>query len=274
MNTFKIFRLLKFSELALGRGYCPGCQTNKTFIKLNGTDIALRCLSCRASLVTLALIDVIQHIFPDIREKSIFELSARGPLVNYLTRHNPNITCSEYFDDINSGEFKNGIMCQDVQKLSFKDNSFDLCTSSEVFEHVPRDNMAFMEIFRVLNTNGVLAFTVPLDLRCDTIERAKIGEDDTIQHLCEPEYHIDPLRGNAPILAFRTYGIDIVNRLVEAGFYRAEIRSNNKFDPWSKTRPIVVAYKSKPSGSSQSPDPLLLHHAERENPSDHQLADS
>jgi SAM-dependent methyltransferase len=263
MDALKVFQLLQWRELSLGRGYCPSCQTEKVFIKLNATDIAVRCLSCRASLVTLALIDVIQHVFPDIRAKSVYELSARGPLVNYLIRNSENVTCSEYFDDINPGELKNGIICQDVQKLTFEDNSFDLCTSSEVFEHVPRDEKAFMEIFRVLKNNGALAFTVPLDLHCDTLERAHIAENGRIQHLCDPEYHIDPLRGNAPILAFRTYGVDIVHRLLEAGFYRAEIRSNSRFDPWSKTRPIVVAYKSRPPASIKSPDPLLLHHAER-----------
>ena len=53
-------------------------------------------------------------------------------------------------------------MCQDVQHLTFDDAEFDICTSTEVFEHVPDDIKGFKEIYRVLKDDGVFIFTVPI----------------------------------------------------------------------------------------------------------------
>ncbi|MEX2335624.1 MAG: class I SAM-dependent methyltransferase, partial [Pseudohongiella sp.] len=230
------------------------------FVKLDSTDIAIRCLSCQASLVTLSLVNVLRSAV-DISESSVYELSARGPLVSYLKKACKDLTCSEFFDDIAPGSYRNGVVCQDVQQLTFKDQTFDVCTSLEVFEHVPADDKGFAEVYRVLKDKGIFVFTVPLDLSADTLERATLGVDGKIEHMTSPEYHIDPLRNNAPILAFRTYGLNIVNSLIAAGFQRAEIRQSKLFSPWGYARPVVVAYKKWAPDHELQSDPLLVHHA-------------
>jgi hypothetical protein len=50
-----------------------------------------------------------------------------------------------------------------------------------------------------------------------TLERAEIRYG-RIVHLVTPEYHGDRLRGRRGVLAFRTYGPDILERLRAAGF--------------------------------------------------------
>lgn len=265
MNALiKAFHMTDWRELSLKRAYCPGCNTRRCFIKLDATEIAVRCLSCQASSITLSLIDVLNVVVGDISTKSVYELSARGSFVNYLRQVCGRLTCSEYFDGINPGAYQKDVVCQDVQQLTFKNKSFDVCTSLEVFEHVANDAAGFAEVCRVLRDDGVMIFTVPIDVTIDTIERAKINADGDVEHLMKPEYHTDPSRANVPILAFRTYGLDIVNKLVAAGFDRAEVRRSSLVNLWGGGRPVVVAYKSWSSGNYPQQDSGLIHHAARE----------
>tara|TARA_B110000444_G_C18814644_1_gene584471 strand:+ start:340 stop:1137 length:798 start_codon:yes stop_codon:yes gene_type:complete len=240
----KVFKILNFKNFSVTKKYCPACDRSRVFLRLNANAISIRCVTCRSSVITLALIDVLRDVMPNFREKSIYELSSRGPFVKFLKDNGVALSCSEYFEDAKLGELKSGVQSQDVQRLTYDDKIFDVCTSSEVFEHVPNDKQGFSEVYRVLRKDGVFVFTVPLDLENHTLERALLNSDGDIEHLHEPEYHIDPIREHEPILAFRTYGVDIFERLTEAGFERAEVRFHAHELPWSDPRPIIVAYKS------------------------------
>lgn len=109
-----------------------------------------------------------------------------------------------------------------------------------MFEHVPDDHRAFAEIHRVLRPGGALVFTVPLMDAGATLERARI-ERGVVVHLVEPEYHGDRLRGPGAVLAFRTYGPDIVGRLGAAGFEAALHRIADGAHAIDGT--VVVAHK-------------------------------
>jgi SAM-dependent methyltransferase len=173
----------------------------------------LRCLSTfrhRAVGVVLAALGL-------GADPSVYELSSRGALCRYLRRTFAQVTVSEFFDDLAPGDVRDGVQCQDVQRLTFDAAAFDLVTSTEVFEHVPDDLQAFAEIHRVLRSGGFLVFTVPLMDADATLERARL-RDGAVEHLVTPEYHGDRLRGRAGVLAFRTYGLDILGRLRTAGF--------------------------------------------------------
>ena len=150
-------------------------------------------------------------------EARVYEMSSRGALCRHLRRTFAQVTMSELFDDVAPGGFRDGVQCQDAQRLTYGDAAFDLVTSTEVFEHVPDDRRAFGEIHRVLRPGGVLLFTVPLMDAATTLERAR-RENGAIVHLLEPEYHGDRLRGRRKVLAFRTYGLDILDRLRAVGF--------------------------------------------------------
>jgi len=49
----------------------------------------------------------------------------------------------------------------DIINLPFTNESFDVVTCFDVFEHVPDDVRAFHEVHRVLKPGGLLVFTVP-----------------------------------------------------------------------------------------------------------------
>jgi SAM-dependent methyltransferase len=147
----------------------------------------------------------------------VYELSSQGALHRHLRHRFRNFYFSEYFDDVPPGGVRKGIPCQDVQDLRLPDDTFDLVTSTEVFEHVPDDAKGFSEIHRVLKPGGWLVFTVPLSKNPVTVERARHLSNGRVEHLLPPEYHSDRLRGRRNVLAYRNYGGDLVERLRNAG---------------------------------------------------------
>jgi SAM-dependent methyltransferase len=165
---------------------------------------------------------VLKELRPWFGNEAVYEMSSRGPLVEFLRREAPRLTCSEYFEDLEPGAWRGGVQCQDVQRLTYAAASFDVCTSTEVFEHVPDDARGFHEIRRVLRPGGVFVFTVPLSQAAATVERAIFAEGK-VEHLLPPVYHGDRIRGRGKVLVYRDYGMDIVERLRRQGFAEAWI---------------------------------------------------
>ena len=179
-----------------------------------------RCLHCLSTPIHRAVGSMVA-VTGLPRDAGVYELSSRGALVRYLRHRFDRLYVSEFFDDLPPGESRHGVPCQDVQELRLPDGSFDLVTSTEVFEHVPDDRRGFREVHRVLRPGGRFIFTVPLRDGGETLERATLAADGTIIHLIPPEFHSDRIRGGRKVLAFRTYGRDICARLAEAGFQSA-----------------------------------------------------
>lgn len=176
-----------------------------------------RCVRCLSTQVHRAAGRCVQQLnLP--RTASVYELSSRGALFRFLQLRFSQFYCSEYFDDVAPGNSKQGVICQDVQKLLLDDARFDLVTSTEVFEHVPNDSLGFAEVFRVLKPDGHFILTVPLFDAAHTVERCVLRADGSLEHRLPPEYHGDRIRGQGRVLAFRNYGRDIVDRMNAVGF--------------------------------------------------------
>lgn len=209
-------------------------------VRLQRGQFGTRCLLCLSTYIHRA----VGIVLDDLNLKSdiaVYELSAHGALFKYLKKRFKNLTCSEYFDGVTPGMFKNGVVCQDVQKLTFKDEIFDLVTSTEVFEHVEHDKMGFAEVNRVLKGGGHFVFTVPLGTSEKTIERA-VRENGEIKHLVEPTFGGDHLRKNG-IIDFRNYGTDIKDRLINANFRKVEIREIRNMTRLIPCKYVIVAEK-------------------------------
>ena len=233
--------LLKPAEFSLAVRRCPYCGPT-VFVRLRRDAVGVRCLRCAASAIHLAIGWGLRDADLQLDRCDVCELSARGPLVDFLARHARTLATSEYFADASSGDFRDGTRCEDVQKLSYADASFDLVTHTEVLEHVPDDARAFAELFRVLRPGGHMIFTVPMHEGPQTVERARL-RDGRVEHLLDPVYHVDPFRHEG-ILAFRDYGSDILDRLRDAGFVDAVISGARGRVPWVADSPIIVARKS------------------------------
>jgi SAM-dependent methyltransferase len=186
-------------------------------------------------------VNVIRSNYSDLARLSVYELSSRGMLVKWLETQARSLATSEYIPDVPLGGLDKGVRCEDVQNLTFEDSTFDLCTSTEVFEHVADDHAGFSEVHRVLRAGGVFIFTVPLSDKQQTVERASLI-DGKVVNLLEPEYHGDPFSENESILCFRNYGEDIIDRLISAGFSSAEL-VEPEFNMMRYARTVVVAKK-------------------------------
>lgn len=215
-------RLLKaarsFEPGALRAGWwaCPICS-NPFQIRLNADEMGVRCMRCGASPVSQSIVDVIRSECADLRTWTVYEMSSRGALVDWLKSHAGSLVTSEYMPGVAPGKSVHGVRCEDVQRLTFDDGSFDLCTSTEVFEHVQDDSAGFAQVRRVLRPGGKFIFTVPLNEAAPTVERVRVHGDQWI-HLLEPEYHGDPFTRGNQVLCMRNYGFDIVERLRAAAF--------------------------------------------------------
>ena len=230
--------MLRPTALRLQSGVCPGCGPT-AFVRLAAHEMAVRCLRCHGSPVHLSMVAALKAVMPDLRNRNVYEMSSRGPLVRFLRHSGSRLTTSEYFDDVPPGTWQGTIQCQDVQRLTYPDASFDLGTSTEVFEHVPDDMAGFREVRRVLRDGGLFVFTVPL-ASAPTVTRAILREGG-IEHLLPPEYHLDAIRSQNSVLSFRDYGADIVERLVGAGFANAEILEVDRSAPRWSARPVILA---------------------------------
>jgi GT2 family glycosyltransferase/glycosyltransferase involved in cell wall biosynthesis/SAM-dependent methyltransferase len=118
-------------------------------------------------------------------------------------------------------EVSRGVTNQDLERLTFPDESFDLVITSDVMEHVRLDDLAHREIRRVLSPGGVYLFTVPHIRSSTTIHRVAIDDPDDPskdRYVMEKEFHGDANSEDGRALAYRAYGTDLDATLAALGF--------------------------------------------------------
>jgi SAM-dependent methyltransferase len=134
-----------------------------------------------------------------------------------------NYEVSEYFDDKPYGSYVNDIRNENLERLTFPNNRFDVVINSDVLEHVGNLKQALSEIKRVLKPGGFHVFTIPVDYELPrTVERAKIT-DGKVEYLMEPVMHGDSIRREG-VLAFRDFGSDVLDYMSIEGFECKEFR--------------------------------------------------
>ena len=107
-----------------------------------------------------------------------------------------------------------GLRRENLERLSFADNSFDLVITADVLEHVGDLKAALFEIARVLKPGGRHVFTVPVNFSAVRTVPARPGGP-----------HLDGLGGDAP--AVRDFGADaqaILSRPLPCSFRRLRER--------------------------------------------------
>ena len=234
-------RMLNLRAAGVRPFRCPLCGPS-VLVRLDAGELAVRCVRCGATPIAMSLASALRAYGPALNQAAIYELSARGAFHDFLRRNCRSLVVSQYVEGARCGSIVDGVRVEDVQRLTFPDASFDLCTSTEVFEHVPDDRRAFGEVLRVLKPAGLMLFTVPIDPNATTRERAALV-DGRLVHFAPPEYHHDPASKLEPVLSFRDYGHDIVQRLLDAGFARAGIVRGPEAPWFGYERPVIAGWK-------------------------------
>lgn len=218
------------------RGVCSVCGKRSLFLAASDNlKESLGCLWCHAILRKRYLANRVVHIFArhdsqslhvlvreeEFRDLSILLAEAHGPLF-YELQYLPNFTASEYLDDMEPGDVRDGIRCEDLSNLSFEDEAFDILMHTSVFEHVREPLAAINESYRVLKPNGIFLLEVPLTthnipgLREVTTPRVDVTDSED-KHILPPVYHGDPLRSEGA-LVYNDFGMDLQSMLSDAGF--------------------------------------------------------
>lgn len=95
----------------------------------------------------------------------------------------------------------------DICDLPFEDDSFDFIICNHVLEHIPDDQKAISELFRVLRKGGTAVLQVPYKA--------------SMQHSFEDDSIIDPVERQKVFGQYdhvRVYGMDYFDKLEGAGF--------------------------------------------------------
>lgn len=150
----------------------------------------------------------------------VFSTGALSPCFRVYQQRYPHIVGSEFFGDaVPPGASLNSIRNEDLEALSFADESFDCVVSQDDLEHVPHIRRALEEIFRVLKPGGLFVFTAPFNAgAATTLKRAELTENGEVRHLLPPEYHGDPVHPEVGCLSYRVFGWDLLESLEHVGF--------------------------------------------------------
>lgn len=234
----------------LRSGFCPLCGKNN-FMVLRGNNLRESgfCLYCSANSRYKAVAELIKRVLiikasvKDLNYKKlkfkiekftlfhyslerilnlikstnlkIYEPSSIGAMYNVLKLY-PYFIKSEYFPnpELKPGNLYKGVRFEDLQSLTFKDDSFDIVITLDVFEHIQDPESAFREIYRVLKPEGLHIFTVPFEKCEKTIKRIDKGNNILVEPII---YHADSIRSKGPIV-YTDWGYDIIDYINKFGF--------------------------------------------------------
>lgn len=251
------------------RGHCSVCGADSAFVfnswvipddqraGLGGPAASLAytrreslfCRTCCSSLRVRGIADVLlsiygagadsvaeligQEEFKSLDVAEVNTIGSMGSLHSFLCRL-PRLAFSEYHGPDGLGEIVDGSRNEDISRLTYADESFDLVLSSETLEHVPDFHAALRETRRVLRPGGRHIFTVPIVASRPTTEtRAEIGSDGEIVHRVSPLYHgrgaglyrFIPV--GADLLAYTEFGMDLIDHMRDAGFEPELLQGNH-----------------------------------------------
>ncbi len=200
-------------------GFCYSCNQETTFAAQNNwwRDSYL-CSHCGSIPRERALMYCLEKFFPEWREKIIHESSPveRGTSLR-LRNEAKGYFATHYFPEIKRGEIHEGFQNENLEQLSFADQSIDLHISQDVFEHILNPAQAFREIARTLKHGGAHIFTTPLvNKKLPTQWCAKMNPDGKIEYLLDPpEYHGNPISADGSLVTVH-WGYDITRFIFEA----------------------------------------------------------
>lgn len=192
-------------------GHCPICEKETTFIVTNPEWIRdyYFCESCKSIPRYRAICKVVEWFYPNLADVKVHETAPGGPFSDKLARVcKDHISFSNYYPDMKYGEYRpDGMRCENLECLTYDDESFDLFITQDVMEHVYDPEKAFKEINRVLKPGGMHIFTVALYNR-NSITRATFA-DGKVNHRYDAEYHKNPIDPQNGSLVVTEWGQDI-----------------------------------------------------------------
>ena len=170
-----------------------------------GSDVDhFSCPYCRAH-------DRERHLLMYLDKTSLWEKFKNGVVLHFAPERNlaERIRNSRPINYVKADLFPSSldIVREDITKLSFIDEVFDIVIANHVLEHVPDDAAALREIFRVLKPGGIAILQTPFSSKL-----MATSEDRMIASAAER------LKAYGQEDHVRLYGNDLFVRIEGAGF--------------------------------------------------------
>ncbi len=199
-------------------GYCPACARVVTFVARDAwLRDHYRCSNCGSIPRERALMLTIETFFPNwpgltIHESSPEDRGASRRLGRECSRYIP----SQCFPGEAPGSPVGPVRCENLEALTFADESIDLHVTQDVLEHVFQPAKAFRELARTLKPGGAHVFTVPIVNKFKPSKRrARMSDDGRVVHLEHPVYHGNPISDQGSLVTM-DWGFDICRHIFEA----------------------------------------------------------
>lgn len=232
------------------KGFCPICERKVEFKSESAWfRDNFRCSRCKSIPRERALVQVLKSAYPNFKDLKIHESSPGGCGASQkLKRECKAYSFSFYFPNITLGESdpETGFRCENLEELTFPDNTFDLFVTQDVLEHVMNPLAAFQEIGRVLKPGGAHIFTAPLVNKFNSSERrASLLDSSEIHHQKEPLYHTNPINRAEGSLVTVDWGYDIASYIQEASGLNTIIMQIDDIDMGIRADLIEVVISSR-----------------------------
>jgi SAM-dependent methyltransferase len=159
----------------------------------------------------------IETLVPDWRDMTVHESSPsdRGASKR-LSQECSQYIPSHFFPDRAPGSIVGKFRCENLEELTFDDESIDLHITQDVLEHVFHPSKVFSEIARTLKPGGRHIATVPIvNKHKPSQRRALPGGDGEITHLQPPVYHGNPINDKGALVTI-DWGFDISRHIFES----------------------------------------------------------
>jgi SAM-dependent methyltransferase len=188
------------------------------------TEVFLAESNLRESIVARGVSSRVRAVLDELFE---FDASARilmledvTPFAEHVRERFPLALGTEYLPTNEARTRFPNTRHLDITNADLPSASFDAIVSNDVMEHVPDLDRALSEMRRLLCDGGLCIATFPFVE--ETIVRARLLADGSIEHLLPPEYHGDPVRAEGA-LVFAIPGWDVLGRARAAGFAAARM---------------------------------------------------
>ena len=190
--------------VVMENGYCPSCESDVGFVKRTMT-INLKfygsnkifgtvCPFCESTPKERAAVDALNAFFPDWHSKTLHEfapsISRIESMQTLMERHGKDgkYSYSYFYEDVPFGEYKGESRCENLQRLTFADESIDYFATIDVLDRIHSPLLALAEIGRVLRKGGAHIFTIPNNCAEKTVFRVK-EQNGKLLYLEKPKFH-------------------------------------------------------------------------------------
>ncbi len=238
-------------------GFCPTCNQATVF---RATQRWLRdhyrCSLCGSIPRERALMLTVERFYPGWRDLVIHESSPGGRGASLrLAAECPGYLGSQYYPDLAPGSTDRHWRCENLESLTFADESIDLHISQDVLEHVFDPARVFQEVARTLKPGGAHIFTVPLVNKAKpSRRRAALLPDGSVRHLEKPAFHGNPIDSSGSLVTM-DWGYDIAAFIHAAcGLFTHMIHLDD-LDHGIRAELIEVLVTVKPAPVSPAADP-------------------